>query len=242
MDREKTGVYYDVFWGKITAYDGSTYYSWTEQQLLPGPTSQDMAGGRAGTLTAGPAYEPNCNFLLNGSLVLITRVYYDPTLDWVYAAVAGAQQSTSCAGSGSGSGSGSGASSAWYCLNAPAGGGGGHDSPCNLWPYGDCSGGGFEAGIIWGVGCSHDTPNKLYATFTDAPAALAALGIVPLCYDADTGGWDANPSSILFPYNAKCLVGPGGTITLGIGTWIVYQKTTDNPEIPFDIVGQLQIS
>ena len=65
---------------------------------------------------------------------------------------------------------------------------------------------------------------------------------VPQPSDLVTGSWEANPSSILFPYNAKCLVGPGGTITLGIGTYVAYQKTTDNPEIPFDIVGYLQIS
>ena len=73
-------------------------------------------------------------------------------------------------------------------------------------------------------------------------AFMAQPTQVPQPSDLVTGSWEANPSSILFPYNAKCLVGPGGTITLGIGTWIVYQKTTDNPEIPFDIVGQLQIS
>jgi hypothetical protein len=64
---------------------------------------------------------------------------------------------------------------------------------------------------------------------------------VPQDGDLVTGSWDTNPSSFLYPYNAKCLVGPGGAITLGIGTYIVYQKTTDNPQIPFDIVGQLQI-
>jgi hypothetical protein len=64
---------------------------------------------------------------------------------------------------------------------------------------------------------------------------------VPQNADLVTGSWDTNPYSLLYPYNAKVLVGPGGTITLGIGTYIVYQKTNDSPEIPFDIVGQLQI-
>lgn len=65
---------------------------------------------------------------------------------------------------------------------------------------------------------------------------------VPQSSDLVTGSWETNSASILYPYNAKCLVGPGGAITLGIGTYVVYQKTTDNPEIPFDIVGYLQIS
>ena len=65
---------------------------------------------------------------------------------------------------------------------------------------------------------------------------------VPGPSDLVTGLWETNTASVLYPYNAKVLVGPGGTITLGIGTYVVYQKTTDSPEIPFDIVGQLQIS
>ena len=64
---------------------------------------------------------------------------------------------------------------------------------------------------------------------------------VPGPSDLVTGSWETNPYSILYPYNAKVLVGPGGAITLGIGTYIVYQKTSDSPEIPFDIVGQLAI-
>jgi hypothetical protein len=64
---------------------------------------------------------------------------------------------------------------------------------------------------------------------------------VPQTSDLVAGSWEANPSSLLYPYNAKVLVGPGGAITLGIGTYVAYQKTTDSPEIPFDIVGYLQI-
>lgn len=64
---------------------------------------------------------------------------------------------------------------------------------------------------------------------------------VPTPSDLIGGSWETNPYSLLYPYNAKCLVGPGGAITLGIGTYVVYQKTTDSPEIPYDIVGYLQI-
>lgn len=65
---------------------------------------------------------------------------------------------------------------------------------------------------------------------------------VPGPSDLVGGSWITNPSSLLYPYSARVLVGPGGAITLGIGTYIVYQKTTDSPEIPFDIVGQLAIT
>ena len=65
---------------------------------------------------------------------------------------------------------------------------------------------------------------------------------VPQLADWVAGAWATNAASMLYPYSVKCLVGPSGTITLGIGTWVAYVKITDNPEIPVEIVGQLQIS
>ena len=65
---------------------------------------------------------------------------------------------------------------------------------------------------------------------------------VPGNTDWVAGSWDTSQASVLFPYNAKCLIGPGGTITLGIGTYISYMKVTDDPEIPVTVVGQLQVS
>lgn len=65
---------------------------------------------------------------------------------------------------------------------------------------------------------------------------------IPQISDWVSGSWAINQASVLFPYSAQCLVGPSGTITLGIGTYIVYTKITDSREIPVDIVGQLQIS
>jgi len=86
------------------------------------------------------------------------------------------------------------------------------------------------------AGASYNpTSDTVQFAFAPTPA------YVPQVSDLVTGSWEANPYSLLYPYNAKVLVGPGGAIALGIGTYIVYQKTTDSPEIPFDIVGQLQI-
>lgn len=65
---------------------------------------------------------------------------------------------------------------------------------------------------------------------------------VPQQGDLVSGAWETWTTDILYPYRAKCLVGPGGTIVLGIGTYIIYVKITDSPEIPFDAVGQLQIT
>jgi hypothetical protein len=43
--------------------------------------------------------------------------------------------------------------------------------------------------------------------------------------------WDPpNPASSR--YFAQCLVGPGGATTLAAGTWYVWVKITDSPEIP----------
>jgi hypothetical protein len=65
---------------------------------------------------------------------------------------------------------------------------------------------------------------------------------VPQTSDWRTGSWDTDTSNILYPYSAKCLVGPGGTVTLGLGTYQVYVKIIDSPEIPVLIAGQLQIT
>lgn len=65
---------------------------------------------------------------------------------------------------------------------------------------------------------------------------------VPQVSDWVAGAWDTDTTSVLYPYSAKCLVGPAGTITLGLGTYVIYTKVTDNPEIPVLITGQLQIT
>lgn len=64
---------------------------------------------------------------------------------------------------------------------------------------------------------------------------------VPQSGDWKPGSWEANAASLLYPYNAKCLVGPAGDVTLGIGTYVVYVRIEDDPETPVDIVGTLQI-
>ena len=64
---------------------------------------------------------------------------------------------------------------------------------------------------------------------------------VPQLSDWVDGAWEPVPSNILYPYQALCLVGPSGDITLGIGTYVVYLKITDHPEIPVLIGGYLQV-
>lgn len=65
---------------------------------------------------------------------------------------------------------------------------------------------------------------------------------VPGNSDWVSGSWDTVPTSLLYPYAAKCLVGPSGITNPGIGTFYAYLKITDNPELPVLLAGILQVS
>jgi hypothetical protein len=73
-------------------------------------------------------------------------------------------------------------------------------------------------------------------------AFAATATHVPQISDWVAGSWDVNTSSVLFPYSAKCLVGPAGIINPGIGRYYMYIKITDNPEIPVLLGGLLEIN
>ena len=80
---------------------------------------------------------------------------------------------------------------------------------------------------------------------TSLPVQMAFMPTatqVPQSGDWQTAVWATVSGNVLYPYAAYCLVGPGGTITLGIGTYVMYLKVTGVPEIPVQITGQLQIS
>lgn len=82
-----------------------------------------------------------------------------------------------------------------------------------------------------------------YNPTSDAVAFAFMPGATAVPGDSDwvAGTWDTDTPNLIYPYTAKCLVGPSGTTTLGIGTYIIYVRITDNPEIPVLIAGQLQI-
>jgi hypothetical protein len=42
-------------------------------------------------------------------------------------------------------------------------------------------------------------------------------------------------------YIAQCLVGPDGGVTLATGTYTIWVKVTDNPQVPVEPVDLLQI-
>ena len=84
----------------------------------------------------------------------------------------------------------------------------------------------------------------LYNPTSDAVqmAFMPTATQVPQSADWQPSIWAAVAGNLVYPYAAYCLVGPGGTVNPGIGTFIIYLKVTDNPEIPVLIAGQLQIS
>lgn len=65
---------------------------------------------------------------------------------------------------------------------------------------------------------------------------------VPGNSDWQAGSWITVPSDIIYPYSARCLVGPAGTITLGTGTYVIYVKVLDSPETPVLTAGYLDVS
>ena len=65
---------------------------------------------------------------------------------------------------------------------------------------------------------------------------------VPSSGDWVAGVWETVPTNIIYPYNAKCLVGPTGSTVLTLGTYVMYLKITDNPEVPVLVGGQLVIN
>lgn len=65
---------------------------------------------------------------------------------------------------------------------------------------------------------------------------------IPQNADWVSGSWETVSTNIIYPYNAKCLVGPSGATALTFGVYVIYLKITDNPEIPVLTCGQLTVS
>lgn len=118
-----------------------------------------------------------------------------------------------------------------------------------------------EIGSDWTVGFSTFTISHLSTEYILIPISVNKAGAAynptgdvvdfafmpnavqqPGVSDWVSGAWDVDTSNIIYPYNAKCLVGPTGTITLGTGTYTIYVKILDNPETPVLVVGQLIVN
>ena len=79
------------------------------------------------------------------------------------------------------------------------------------------------------------TSDPVYMAFLPQATQQPASG------DWKTAIWAARASDVIYPYAAFCLVGPGGTTELDLGTYVMYLKVTDNPEVPVLVTGYLQI-
>ncbi|WP_157875966.1 hypothetical protein [Peterkaempfera griseoplana] len=56
------------------------------------------------------------------------------------------------------------------------------------------------------------------------------------------GSWDTHPVPGTSTFTARCLVGPGGDVTLAQGRYAVWVRITDNPEVPVRQAGLLAIT
>jgi hypothetical protein len=71
--------------------------------------------------------------------------------------------------------------------------------------------------------------------------AFIAGAAAPVSGDWKTASWDTDATTTPVTYRAQCLVGPSGTVTLAAGTYTVWVKVTDSPEVPVRRAGQLRV-
>lgn len=82
------------------------------------------------------------------------------------------------------------------------------------------------------------TADTVQMAFLAEPPETAS----PESGDWKTASWETNSTTDPDQYKAKCLVGPSGTVTLAEGTWYVWVKITDLPEIPVEYSGIIRIT
>lgn len=71
--------------------------------------------------------------------------------------------------------------------------------------------------------------------------AFMASGSAPSSGDLKTASWETVSTDVHYPYRARCLVGPGGTVTLTAGLYTVWVKVVDNPETVLRPAGLLRV-
>lgn len=71
--------------------------------------------------------------------------------------------------------------------------------------------------------------------------AFTAVDVDPVVGDWKTASWETDATTTPTTYYARCLVGPGGTVTLAVGVFDCWVKVTDAPEIPARRAGNLQV-
>jgi len=71
--------------------------------------------------------------------------------------------------------------------------------------------------------------------------AFVPRGVDPQAADRHQGSWEpsGDPSH---PFSARILVGPGGVVQLAAGTYSVWVKIADNPEVPVLRAGIVEVT
>lgn len=72
--------------------------------------------------------------------------------------------------------------------------------------------------------------------------AFKSDGTEPSTPDWKTAAWETDATTDPDTYYARCLVGPGGTVTLTDGSYDVWVRVTDSPEIPVKKAGRLVVT
>lgn len=85
-------------------------------------------------------------------------------------------------------------------------------------------------------GSSYDpTGDAVQCAFMPIPTQVPSTG------DWVSASWETVSTSLLYPYNIRCLVGPSGATALTTGNYTIYAQITDSPEIPVLVCGSLTI-
>ena len=77
---------------------------------------------------------------------------------------------------------------------------------------------------------------------SDPTGDVVKLAFMSTTANPGSGDWKTSDwETVSGIYYARCLVGPGGTVTLTAGDYHVWVKVTDNPEIPVRKAGILRM-
>ncbi len=111
----------------------------------------------------------------------------------------------------------------------------------------------------WSVSTANISISQLSTEFVQIPVGVTINGVpynptadivqfafllnpsaVPTSSNWVTGSWSTNSNSV-YPYFAQALVGTAGSVALQSGTYTMWLRVTDSPEIPVHQVGMLTI-
>lgn len=71
--------------------------------------------------------------------------------------------------------------------------------------------------------------------------AFLTASTAPVAGDFKSASWETDATTDPDTYYARCLVGTGGAVALAAGTYNVWVKVTDSPEVPVLHCGYLKV-